>query len=512
MNGDYKGDFTRDTFDPFKHFSRVLMQQGRVQLDADWNEQTDILLGYIRHLAQVIIGTHGGPKDTLGFGISTITNVKDDCSIGPGDYYVDGILVENRDRNEEGRFILPHTYSSQPYYPQPPRLPIDNPEYLLLYLDVWEQQITYFEDEYIREVALGVSGPDTATRARVVWQVKVMGAEKFNKDNSISLDTIATEIQSQSTSAQKLLQAKTKWIPVITGRLRELFPPKDQSRGQLKARANVEAQDITDVCITPPDSQYRGNQNQLYRVEVHSRGSAWSEGADFWATFKWSRENGSVVFPIVPDDKDNEGNIVILEDMGRDDHSTLQKDDWVEVVDDDYILRGQPATLLRVDTVDRLNMQVTLSGIANYNKDKHPLLRRWDQKPRAPKKDGEPDLFDAKTGTVKIVEGRGEGPNESNWITLEDGVQIQFQQNSEQPNTYRTGDYWLIPARTITGDVEWPTMKADSAQPKQHSALPPQGVDHHYAPLAIIQIADREILQNPIDLRFAISPIVTPAP
>ena len=39
-----KGDFTRDTFDAAKHFSRVLMQQGQVQLDADWNEQTSILL------------------------------------------------------------------------------------------------------------------------------------------------------------------------------------------------------------------------------------------------------------------------------------------------------------------------------------------------------------------------------------------------------------------------------------------------------------------------------------
>ena len=34
-----KGDYSRDTFDPAKHFTRVLMQQGRVQLDADWNEQ-----------------------------------------------------------------------------------------------------------------------------------------------------------------------------------------------------------------------------------------------------------------------------------------------------------------------------------------------------------------------------------------------------------------------------------------------------------------------------------------
>ena len=51
-----KGDFTRWTFDPQKRFSQVLMQQGRVQLDADWNEQTSILLHYLRTLAAHIIG------------------------------------------------------------------------------------------------------------------------------------------------------------------------------------------------------------------------------------------------------------------------------------------------------------------------------------------------------------------------------------------------------------------------------------------------------------------------
>ena len=43
-----KSDISRNTFDPAKHFSRVIMQQGRVQLDADWNEQADILLHSIR--------------------------------------------------------------------------------------------------------------------------------------------------------------------------------------------------------------------------------------------------------------------------------------------------------------------------------------------------------------------------------------------------------------------------------------------------------------------------------
>jgi hypothetical protein len=46
-------------------------------------------------------------------------------------------------------------------------------DFYLIYLDVWERHITYLEDERfpsIREVALG--GMDSATRAKIVWQVK----------------------------------------------------------------------------------------------------------------------------------------------------------------------------------------------------------------------------------------------------------------------------------------------------------------------------------------------------
>ena len=36
------GDYTRFSYKPAKRYAAVLMQQGRVQLDADWNEQSDI--------------------------------------------------------------------------------------------------------------------------------------------------------------------------------------------------------------------------------------------------------------------------------------------------------------------------------------------------------------------------------------------------------------------------------------------------------------------------------------
>ena len=77
-----KGDFSRDTFDRHHHFSRVLMQQGRVLLDADWNEQTAIVLHYLRTLAADIIGPRGGPGD--GFKISCSDDLKCDFFIGWG--------------------------------------------------------------------------------------------------------------------------------------------------------------------------------------------------------------------------------------------------------------------------------------------------------------------------------------------------------------------------------------------------------------------------------------------
>jgi len=192
MDGDFKGDFTRDTFDPFRHFSRVLMQQGRVQLDADWNEQADILTHYLRKLAGAIIGPHGGPEDEAGFAVSTKDasgNVADkgDFFIRVGDYFIDGILVENEDVDEDGN-PLAYTYKNQPNYSQPVNIPVDNAPLDLIYLDIWEEQITYLQDELIREVALGEGRPDTATRAQIVWQVKVLSETAFNR-NETNLST-----------------------------------------------------------------------------------------------------------------------------------------------------------------------------------------------------------------------------------------------------------------------------------------------------------------------------------
>src|SRR5439155_24365344 len=166
-----KGDFTRDTFDPTKHYQQVLMQQGRAQLDADWNEQEALGQHRDQTTAADIIGGCGGPAEGAAFGVSADGSLGEgDFLLSAGHYYVDGILCENE--------------SSVAYLAQPDRFDVAafarNKSYLL-YLDVWQRHITAVEDAEIREQALG--GPDTATRVKTVWQVRALSLDTVDSDN-----------------------------------------------------------------------------------------------------------------------------------------------------------------------------------------------------------------------------------------------------------------------------------------------------------------------------------------
>ncbi|RMD96040.1 MAG: hypothetical protein D6816_19455 [Bacteroidetes bacterium] len=425
-----KGDFSRNTFDPGKHFARVLMQQGRVQLDADWNEQVAIFWHYLHTLAEDLIGPHGGPKHNLGFKITP--NGEGGFKIGNGRYYVHGLLCEN-DNPEV-------TYLNQPYYPDPPDLNFP----CVVYLDVWERHITYIEDDDIREKALGINGPDTATRSQIVWQVKTIPIKTLPKE----------EILNDPNEWEKLLQKHN-----LQG-----------NQGKLKAKAR-ETRASDDACITAPDARYRGVENQLYRVEIH-RGSLDEEGP----TFKWSRDNGAVVFPVVQmaADTAQRQTTVTLERLGRDGRTGLAKDDWVELVDDKTAWHNKSDNLLQVIEVQPIEGKVILKGIANSGLDeaKHCLLRRWDH-------EGGSELGI----TIDVPENK----NKQNWIELENGIQICF-----SPGTYRTGDYWLVPARVATGDVEWPEENGNPV-PK---AMLPHGIVHYYAPLAGLEKVDDSALKN----------------
>ncbi|HEY1910209.1 MAG TPA: DUF6519 domain-containing protein [Vicinamibacterales bacterium] len=525
-----KVDLTRDTFHPSKHFWRVLTQQGRVQLDADANEQAAILLRYLQTLANDLIGPAGGPAANLGFQISPLTPSPSplDFQIGFGNYYVNGMLcqadfrpvaiipvpgnvpnvvhVENWSADFDAKTIpyyevfddaagpafdptmvqitnpnaatnqitianLPPeiesavnpklrriiTYLHQPDYVfsttqgavSPPPLPTTG--FGQIYLDVWERAITYVEDDSIREVALG--GPDTSARTKLVWQVKWQQSNNGGADGP----------------------------PCGT-------PPPALERGFLQAQAKQTSKS-TNPCIINPNASYTGPENQLYRVEINRGGAAGSDVVNS-ATFKWSRENGSVVYPIV---SGGGTPVVVVESLGRDDRYGLVEGNLVEAQDDRSVLLNLPGRLLPVQSIDSTAMSVTLGGTpdANVGNDStlSPLLRRWDQKA------GDPD-----EGGLTLAGDNAALVQEGVWLTLEDGVQIRFQpaaavaaETGQVGHEYITGDFWLIPARTATGDVEWPKVLDAQGKPETDAqgniipvALPPHGITHYFAPLAVV--------------------------
>ncbi len=57
-----KADITRSTFRQFRHYRGVRMQQGRVQLDSDWNEQLDIEEHLSRTETRDVIGLCTDPR------------------------------------------------------------------------------------------------------------------------------------------------------------------------------------------------------------------------------------------------------------------------------------------------------------------------------------------------------------------------------------------------------------------------------------------------------------------
>src|SRR5947209_11013243 len=102
-------DFSRRIFDPRKHYSGVLMQEGRVQLDADWNEQLDIGRYRTQTETQDVIGPSGAPLNGGGFAIGIVTGGAD-LTISAGRFYAEGLLCE---------LEQPITYTRQPDFPDP---------------------------------------------------------------------------------------------------------------------------------------------------------------------------------------------------------------------------------------------------------------------------------------------------------------------------------------------------------------------------------------------------------
>ncbi len=460
-----QGDFTRDTFRPNRHFQQVLMQQGRVQLDADWNEQSAIAAHRDETTAADLIGVCGGPAEGGAFAIITDPVVLAGLpgegnqpirqfALTSGHYYVNGILCEVE---------APFLFSWQPDHREFTPLP---PGDYLVYLDVWRRHVTVHEDEDIREPALG--GPDTATRVRTVWQVRCA--------------PLQTPIDQNSPPADFCHQPADEF----DWRQRTALP-------RIAARTAVATAD-TEPCTISAEAGFRGLENQLYRVEIHSPGSMGT------ATFKWSRENGAVVTRVLKNETvpfsaggvSVDVNRLTVTSTGPDDHSGFRKGCLVEILHESEELEGRPGTLALVADVNPGASAITLT---QFNSNPMPVLIDLASNPRLRRWDG--------IGVVTLNPAVNDG-----FVGLENGVEVRF----EQPvgAEFRTGDNWQIPARTaspdaLSGKIEWPASDGVA------EFLSPKGIRHDCCRLGVVSISSEGTVTPLGDCR-CLWPAITAVP
>jgi hypothetical protein len=433
------GDFSRFPGGFDGQYSGVLAQQGRLLLDAELNEQSAILLDYMRCLTTDLIGPFAGPAHHAGFAVEPVVRGDENkcraVRLSRGRYYVYGLRCE----------------APAPHQPANRELPIGVHEApFIVYLAVWEQAVSAVQAPELIDPALVADVPDTTRRRQVRWR-PMAGRELPGRDGDLT-----------GLDRELIIRAF------------EEYNADPRRRPALAARAHSGDEPEPGPETAPTSWGYRGVENQLYRVEVHDGGDSEE------ATFKWSRDNGSVEVGLESlGEPDGEGvRTATLRRVCYGAGQGLEAGDWVELIDDSWSPFGTPAPLMQVKKISLATRQAWLhdtKGHRDFDPRRHPLLRRWDQQPHG----------EEPSRGIPVRHARRE------WFELEDGVQIRFEAHAAR---YVRGDFWLIPARTATSGLLWPHSHEDWRVPL---AVPPAGPARHLAPLARV----RDLQAEPDDLR-----------
>jgi Family of unknown function (DUF6519)/Malectin domain len=476
-------DISRSSFRQRKDFLGVVMQQGRVQLDSDWNEWQTEYLRRIQAGTLDTIGQAAYPASTPNaFKITSGTNANGDTLfIGAGRYYVDGLLAENHGPESEAAwddalaemsgapaFATTNTaqtdYTQQPYRLPNPQLPAAG-DVCVAYLDVWQRDVTYLEDPHLIDTAVNI---DTTGRLQTVWQVKLLNLENPSTTPDCSTDIPALDALSVAPA----------------GRLTSGLVPNAASG----------------PCCLAPNTGYTGQENQLYRVEIHTGGTPSAPPAAGFPTplpattiptFKWSRDNASVQTSVsaISTVTTSSGSVsqLTVASLGRDQVLGFAVNDWIEITDDVYELNNQPGEIYQITGVTLATNTITLSATVTSHfpltdgqtdPKLHTRITRWDQSGQVYSTDTSGNLtpwYDlGASGAAGVIPV----PPTGTTLVLENGVTVSFDLSPEptpaNPTVFRAEDYWLFTARAADGSVETITK------------APPLGINHHYAKLAIV--------------------------
>lgn len=275
-------DISRFLFQPRKRYSGVRMQQGRVWLDSDWNEDEHLHSEELRQILLDIICAKGSANQGFQVLESTLqapveVNLPDgntvetyDFALADGRFYLGGLGFSASSGTAAPERLLRQSDwlqidAAAANLPTLPTLTGTQVRYDLVYLKGWEQCVTAIEDRELREPALG--GPDTSVRVRRMRRVEV-------------LTDVGDSCSAAITTLQQRLTAALTPSPATS-------PQFDDASGELLSPARLTVDFIpdgvpADPCTPAVEQGYIGADNQTIRVQLIAPNR-----------FVWSRDNAA---------------------------------------------------------------------------------------------------------------------------------------------------------------------------------------------------------------------------
>ena len=257
------GDRARVSYDPSRKWRGVIAQQGRVTVEADWNEAATIGEERDRHVTLDVVGPVGTPDG--GYAVTAVpatgeysASTPGHFTIGRGTLYLGG---ERLDLDEQVHYSVQADWldhSTDPLWKAPGVRHERDARHELVYLLASEQEVSAVEDPALADVALG--GPDTMQRLRILQHFVRSPTESGTCDGARS----ALE---RSLAAHGLKLDPATMMAESTARLKVSFPSSP-------ATPNV-GQPV-------PTGSYLGAENQMIRVMITSIDNKTREPTIVW--------------------------------------------------------------------------------------------------------------------------------------------------------------------------------------------------------------------------------------
>lgn len=452
-------DISRINFDAKKHYKSVRMQQGRVLIDDDWNENERIENEDERQTKVDIIGPFGSPDDgfriaepSAGFNNGGVI----DFGITAGTLYLGGLRLE-LEANETYR--LQKDWLQQP--PQSDMVPAvtdfgPTGRFDLVYIEAWQQGVTAVEDGSLFEAAL--NGADTTGRVRNMRRVHLASDIGFCD----CVDAWAKFAGSNSIN--------NKFEQTTDARLKVTF-------------SNTGLPE--DLCTPNSASGYLGAENQAIRVQLVDS-----------THFTWGFDNASPLYKVTVDA--NRKTVTILTPPKDQYHWPLHNQvveilPWSVILSNGEKVAEEMGHLSKVDdSYDPVKGTFSLLKLLPPPPSPMPTpppvplydfgwywgarsdVKTW---PHMDPKDPYPEYF------YMRIWNRGSDLSDDDSISFNTGTPVDLGNTGLQVTidgkNLIANDYWVIAARPKTPSrvVPWDL----------ETGMAPNGVRRFFAPLAVIQ-------------------------